>query len=204
MFVTHFHKGNDMSVKPVNWGLIEYGDELYAFTNGILEKYHGNIKEEQGQEQPDENSETSEDVQSDKCLANIVLMWRYNVKPDQDGYIMLATISKSSDQVRELHPHDFVIGINKDAWSVLDEQQRTVVIDAQLERIAVCLDKEGNPREDDRSRTIYRLKKTQAVDEQILQRRHGMSLHDVQEFVFNKLERAGAEAGSYVDQILSE
>ena len=72
--------------KLVNWGLIEYDDELYEFVNNIIKKYHGG---ENGIEN-----------------VSVVLMWKYNVKPDQDGYIVLANITKSSDQVRELRPHE--------------------------------------------------------------------------------------------------
>lgn len=195
-----------MSAKPVNWGLIEYGDELYSFTNGLLEKYHGNPEQplvESGDSEKPEGSKGSEEPKQ-KYIPNIILMWRYNVKPDQDGYILLANISKSSDQVRELRPHDFIIGINKDVWDMLDAQQKTVVIDSQLERIAICLDKDDNVREDDHGRVIYRLKKQQVIDEQILQRRHGLTLHEVQEYVCDVFSRAGSEKGSYVDKVLSE
>lgn len=168
--------------KPVNWGIID-DPELYNFVNGIIEKFHGGEKGIEG--------------------VNFVLMWRYNVKTDQDGYILLSSVSKSSDQVRELRPHDVIIGINKDAWSILDDAQKRVVIDSQLERIAVCVDKQGEPREDDQSRTIYRLRRTEVLDEPTLKRRHGLTLQEVQEFVYNKFEEAGAEEGSYVANVLS-
>lgn len=168
--------------KPVNWGIIDDQD-LYEFVNDLIEKYHGGENGIEG--------------------VNFVLMWRYNVKTDQDGYILLSSVSKSSDQVRELRPHDIIIGINKTAWHTLDDAQKRVVIDSQLERIAICVDKNGNPREDDQSRTIYRLRRQEVLDESTLKRRHGFTLQEVQEFVYNKLEEAGAEEGSYIADVLS-
>lgn len=171
--------------KPVNWGLIDNNNnsELYDFVNEILRKYHGGEKGIEG--------------------VNFLLMWRYNIKTDQDGYILLSSITKSSDQARELYPHDVIIGLNKDAWSILDDQQKAVVIDSQLERIAICYDKNGDIREDDQSRTIYRLRRTELLDELTLQRRHGLTLHEVQEYVHDKFEKAGAEEGSYIADVLS-
>ena len=173
-----------MKPKPVNWQLIENNPELYNFVSTIIEKYHSGDK--------------------DIGDVNFVLIWRHNVKMDQDGYVVLATITKSSDQNRELRPHDVIIGINKDAWSIMDEQHQTVVIDAQLERLAVCLDKDGNPKEDDRSRTCYRLRRVEGLDEATLQRRHGMTMKEVQDFIYDKFKTAGAEEGSYVADQLSE
>jgi hypothetical protein len=171
--------------KPVNWQLIENGDELYGFVQDLIDKFHGSDKDIGG------------------VGINFVLMWRHNVKMDADGYVVLADVTKSSDQNRELRPHDVIIGINKDAWSVLDAQQQSVVIDAQLERIAVCLDKDDNPKEDDRSRTVFRLRRIEVMDEPTLDRRHGMTLKQVQEYIHDQFETGGAEEGSHVAEVLS-
>lgn len=168
--------------KPVNWQIIEE-QELYNFVAELLEKYH-------------RGKESIEEV-------NYVLMWRHNVKMDQDGYVLLASITKSSDQNRELRPHDVIIGINKDAWSILEDHHKAAVIDAQLERIAVCTDKDDNPKEDDRSRTIFRLRRQEVLDEHTLQRRHGITMQEVQEFVYNKFKNAGAEEGSYIAKAMN-
>lgn len=174
-----------MNAKPVNWRLIEHTEspEIYEFINDIIRKFHGGDSGIEG--------------------VNILLMWKYNNKPDQDGYITLASITKSSDQVRELLPHDFIMGINNEVWSTLDVQQRTVVVDSQLERIAICLDNKKDIKEDDRGRTVYRLKKQLAVDEEVIRRRHGMTLNEVQEFAYDKLYQV-AEPGSYVHGVLSD
>lgn len=170
--------------KPVNWQLIENQDETYEFVGELLGKYHNGDKDIGG--------------------VNFVLMWRHNVKMDADNYVVLSDITKSSDQARELRPHDVIIGINKDTWSVLDATQRAVVIDSQLERLAVCLDKGGDPKEDDQSRTIYRLRRLEVMDEATLQRRHGMTMQDVQEYIYDQLNTGGAEEGSYVAEQFAE
>ena len=170
--------------KPVNWQLIEER-ELYEMTQELITKFHGG-----------KGDHNIEDV-------NCILMWRHNVKQDQDGYILLADVSKSSDKMRELRPHDVVIGINKDAWSILDEDQKKVVIDSQLERIAICVDKEGEPKEDDQSRFLYRLRRLEVIDDHTMSRRHNMTINDVQQYVFDKFNTGNAEEGSYVAEQLA-
>lgn len=168
--------------KPVNWELIEDND-LYTFVQELVEKYH--------------------DGKNSIVGINFVLMWRHNVKIDQDDYLLLADITKSSDKVRELRPHDVIIGINKTAWNLMELHQKEAVIDAQLERIAECLDKEGNQKEDDQGRPLYRLRRPEVIDEQTIQRRHNTTIQAIQEFVIQKIKTAGAESGSYVANALA-
>jgi len=168
--------------KAVNWTLID-DPMMYTIVDDLLKKYHGG----------------KNNIQEIHCL----LMWRDNVKMDQDGYVWLADIAKSTDKMRELRPHDMIIGINRDAWSILDHQQKNVIIDSQLERIAICLDKEECEKEDDRSRKIYRLRRTEVIDDATMNRRHALTLGRVQDYVSDKFTTAGAEKGSYVDQVLN-
>jgi hypothetical protein len=151
---------NNMTTKPkpVNWDLIE-SEELYDIVGALIQKYHS------------------------QNLSNInyVLMWRHSIKTDQDGFTLVSSISKSSDQVRELRPHDVVIGINKSVWDRLKDNEKDAIIDYQLERIALCLDKEGNPKEDDKSRLIYRLRRSEVVDDATIKRRHGTTIQEIQE-----------------------
>lgn len=175
-------------LKPVNWEFIEKDDvlireqDLYSVVHDLIMQYH-----------------ITDNIEN----VNYILMWRYNIKMDQDDYVLLADISKSPDKYRELRCHDFIIGINKDAWSVLDAQQKLVVLDAQLERIAVCVDKDDNPKEDTSHRTVYRLRRPEVLDEATIKRRHGITLQDVQEYVHDKFKTAGAEKGSYIDKALN-
>lgn len=168
--------------KPVNWELIS-DNALYTFVQELIEKYH--------------------DGKNSIVGINFVLMWRFNVKADQDDYLLLADITKSSDKVRELRPHDVIIGINKTAWDLIGQNQKEAVIDAQLERIAECLDKEGNQKEDEQGRPLYRLRRPEVIDEQTIQRRHNTTIQEIQEFVLQKMKTAGADAGSYIANALA-
>lgn len=170
--------------KLVNWELIE-DSEIYDLVNDLIQKYHS-------------GGETNI---SNLCY---VLMWKHNIKPDQDGFVRLATISKSNDQIRELRPHDVIIGINKYIWEILNDNQKMAVLDSQLERVAVSIDKKTKIiKEDDRGRTIYRLRRPEVLDEQTLTRRHNTTLQAVQEFAYEKLQVAGAEKGSYIAEVLT-
>lgn len=165
--------------KPVNWQIITDG-YLYDFVGDIIAKYYGEIID-----------------------VSYILMWRHNVKMDADGFLLLADITKSADKVRELRPHDVIIGINKDVWSMLNIDQKSALIDAQVARIAVCKDKQGNIKEDDKARTIYRLRRPEVVDDDDnLRRRYGAGLQDIYEFVCEELSRGKAEEGSYVADVM--
>ena len=146
-----------MKPKQVNWQYIDQneGSEPYVILNDLMATYHGDI---QG--------------------AIILLMWRHNWKFDPENYIQLSDISKTADKYRELREHHFVIGLNKEIWEVLDDNQKKAIIDSQLDRIAVAMDKEGNPKEDDRSRIIYRLKRIEASADNI-SRRYNTTLREI-------------------------
>jgi len=171
--------------KPVNWELIENTDnpQLYTLVNGLIQKYHS------GQE--------------GILGVNIMLMWQFNIKPDQDGHIKVASITKSTDKNRELRDHDVIIGINKGTWEIMEQHQKEATIDNLLERIAVSKDSNDNPKEDDKSRIIYRLKNPETVVSSIIQRRHNTTVLEIQEFLIEKMETAGAEKGSYIYNNLS-
>jgi hypothetical protein len=152
--------------KPVNWEFIKNtqpeGDGLYQLSESLIRQFHSGNKGIDG--------------------VGILFMWRFNIKPDQDSYVYLADVTKSSDKVREIMPHDFIIGINKAIWPLLDHQKKKVIIDSQLERIARCFNKDDSPKEDDKSRPIYRLRRLEVMDDKTLNRRHAMNLGDVQLF----------------------
>jgi len=168
--------------RPVNWQLID-DQSINNISQNLISKYHS------GRDRLDN--------------INIVYMWKHNVKPDQDGYLVITDISKSSDKVKELRPHDMIIGINKVVWSLLNDAQKNVVIDSQLERIAPCLDKDGNPKEDDKFRPIYRLRRPETLEDEKLVSRHGLNMQSVQSYVFDKLS-GSYERDSYIGTTMRE
>jgi hypothetical protein len=65
----------------------------------------------------------------------------------------------------------------------------------------VCLDKDGKPKEDDRSRLIYRLKRVEVIDERLMLGRHNTTMDKVHEYVYNKI-KGQFETDSYADKII--
>jgi len=159
--------------KPVNWEMIDSSSPdnggLYDLCETLIRQFHSGEKGIEG--------------------VNCFFMWRHNIKPDQDGFVYLADVTKSSDKVRELVPHDFIIGVNKLVWNLLDDKQKSILIDSQLERIAKCVDKDGNPKEDDKARQLYRLRRLEVLDDHTMHRRHAMTLNDVQQFAFDHYQK---------------
>lgn len=153
--------------KPVNWSLISQEDDEYTMLSEILRLYHGDLTE---------------------LGVSIVLMWRTGWKIDADKYLVLADISKTADKYRELREHDFIIGLNRDSWGMIDEQQRIAVMDTQVSRIAISTNRDGDPKEDDRSRYIFRLKREQSLNQELLMARHGMTQDDVVDFVVSRID----------------
>ena len=162
-----------MKPKAVNWDLITRETDsydVYKMLDDLMAKFH-------------------QDIQG----VIIVIMWRHNLKIDVDGHVQLADISRTADKYRELHEHDFILGLNKDTWSMLDDSEKRTVMDSQLNRIAISTDQDGEPKEDDRSRTVYRTKKEQvtlADNESTLTRRHGHSMAEIQNKVASKMKWA--------------
>jgi len=160
-----------MKPKPVNWSSVDDDSDVYEIMNNLLRMYHSDL--------------------SEKSLV-VVPMWRHGWKIDADRYLTLAEISKSPDKYRELREHDLILGVNKIAWSLLDQVQKEVVIGTQLARVAIATDKAGNVKEDDNSRTIFRLKREQSIDSELMIKRYGgvrcVTLTDVIEFVVSKTE----------------
>lgn len=174
--------------KPVNWEMIATNSTddggLYDLCNTLIKQYHSGDKGIEG--------------------VNCLFMWRHNIKPDQDGYVYMADVAKSTDKVRELIPHDFIIGVNKLTWNLLNDKQKSVLIDSQLERIAKCFDKEGHPKEDDKARPLYRLRRLEVLDDHTMNRRHVMNLNDVQQFAFDHYQKLFKEEEYLANQAKSD
>lgn len=171
--------------KPVNWKFAYSEDhpELYQMVSDLVSKYHPDLKN-----------------------AIFLVMWRSNWKLDPDKYIPIAVISKTNDLYRELREHDFIIGLNREMWDFLDQAQKEAVLDNQLERAVISMDKDGNPKEDDCGRTVYRLRKEHIEGFGCIQRRHKLNIPDIQEYIASKLDNTqspNAVPGSYVANALT-
>lgn len=174
-----------MRPKPVNYKLITQEDEpeLYDLVDKLVEQYHGSELEG----------------------AVILLYWRSGWKPDADNLVRLAQVRLATDRERELREHDFTIALHDELFDILGVDQKRTVLDSQLTRVARATDKEGDPREDSLGRPVWRLRRSEYDDYQVSQRRHRMTLADVQSHVAERLGKCeNAEEGSYVAEQLSE
>ena len=116
--------------------------------------------------------------------AKIVLAWRYGLKPNADGQLILGKAKKASDLDRELHGYDFVILLNWNVWNRVDwtEEQMRALIDHELCHCTVALDKNDNPREDTQGRPVWRMRKHDIEEFREVVDRHGLWKQDLQEF----------------------
>jgi len=118
--------------------------EAYRIMEELVEKHHSQIKD-----------------------AKLAIAWRFGWGADPDGHLRLADCKKGSDLDRSMHGYDFVFLVNHEAWNQgrLDEQQKRLLIDHQLCHAAVCMDSNGEPKQDEKGRQVFRKRK-----------------HDVEEF----------------------
>lgn len=113
--------------------------------------------------------------------ARIAMAWRYGWKPDPDNRVKLGQCKKGSDLDRELHPYDFVILVNAEWWSMkgVKQEHRRALIDHELCHAQVDVDRNGQPKEDERGRTIYRIRKHDIEEFSEIVARHGCYTHDL-------------------------
>lgn len=157
--------------RDVEWGRAMY-EQLYALIN----THH------------EELSQTN---------VRIALAWATSWKADVDGRLTLGKCVKASELHRELAPYDFVILLNRDFWrnERVTALQRTALLDHELMHAAVSRDENGDPKVDERGRTIYRMRKHDLEEFRDIVARHGCYKSDIEEFM-KAVVRAEHLAGS--------
>lgn len=127
--------------------------------------------------------------------AKIALAWRMEWAEDADKRLTLGQAKKGSDLDRELHDYDFVILLNHEAWNRagFDEQQREALIDHELCHCQVSLSDDGEPREDEYGRTVWRIRKHDIEEFKDVVARHGLYTHSLEEFARAGIKDASRE-----------
>ena len=116
--------------------------------------------------------------------AKIAIAWRFGWKADPDGICRLGQAKKGSDLDRELHGYDFVILLHHEAWNkVLSEAQQKALMDHELCHCEVSKDSNGEPKVDERGRTVFRIRKHDIEEFREVVSRHGCYKADLEEFV---------------------
>jgi len=113
----------------------DVGRPMYAMVRELVDAHHEGLKE-----------------------ARIAVAWALAWKPDQDGYIVTAKISRASDLDRELAPYDLVLQINREWFyrSSTSPHLQRVEIDKVLHSVTCRLDRTGAPMRDEHLRSLFR------------------------------------------------
>lgn len=114
----------------------------------------------------------------------IALAWCTSWKPDPDGRVTIGKCRKASDLDRELMEFDFIILLSKDFWLDLKvtDAQRRALLDHELMHAAVKIGENGEPEEDAKGRTVYRVRKHDIEEFADTVRRHGIYRGDLDTF----------------------
>ena len=155
----------DAKQKKLTYKLIEReeapGEKMYALLDELVVKHHEELAQ--------------------ACIA---LAWNLSWKPDVDGRATLGKCKRVGNLERELMDFDFVIILLKEFWESLDvtDEQRAALLDHELCHGALCLDKNGEPVEDERGRKVYRTRKHDILEFTEIVARHGCYKRDLEQF----------------------
>lgn len=114
----------------------------------------------------------------------IALAWCTSWKPDPDGRVTIGKCRKASDLDRELMEFDFIILLSKEFWQDLKvtDAQRRALLDHELMHAAVKIGENGEPEEDAKGRTVYRIRKHDIEEFADTVKRHGIYRGDLDTF----------------------
>lgn len=139
----------------------------------------------------------------------MLLAWRRGWKRNADGLLTLGRCMKIGDLQRECVPADFVIVLNREVWMEREftREKKLALLDHELCHAAVSLDrKTGEPRRDERGRTVFRLRKHEIEEFRGVVERHGCYKADLERFAESLLKKmeapllAGLKEGMEVKQ----
>jgi hypothetical protein len=126
--------------------------------------------------------------------ARVAIAWCTSWKADVDGRLTLGKCRKASDLDRELSAFDFVILLNRDFWqsTIVGSDQRIALLDHELCHARVALDEQGEPKEDERGRIVYRIRKHDIEEFTEIVERRGVYKRDLE--VFARALRRGEQS----------
>jgi hypothetical protein len=159
-------------VKAINYSLIEDKDsEPYRILRDLVAQHHTDVAE-----------------------ANFAVAYRHGWKADKDGKLVLGKCQKASDLSRELADYDFIIILNSEVWNSPEfgHAEKVALMDHELSHAAVATDENGEAKQDDRGRLVYRVRKHDLEEFQAVVRRRGFYHRDLQEFAAVVVEKAKA------------
>ena len=163
-----------MSSKPkkLNYEIIERdgdGPEPYRIMDALVHAHHHHLID-----------------------ANIVMAWRMGWNPDKDEKLVLGQCKKASDLDRDLHGYDIIILLNSEVWNRagFTDAHRRALIDHELCHAAIEVDAEGEPKEDEQGRKVYRIRKHDIEEFREVVDRHGIWKGDIESFAESIMRKA--------------
>lgn len=158
----------------------EAGRPLYALMHDLIESYHEELTQ-----------------------ARIALAWQIAWQPDVDGHVTLSQCRKVSELAREVKDKDvaafdFILLLSRTFWEdpIVRDDQRQALLDHALYYGAVTHDVDGEPVVDERSRTVYRIRKPDIVEFSGIVARYGTYTRDLENFA-KAVERGRQQALSF-------
>ncbi|HUX01769.1 MAG TPA: putative metallopeptidase [Phycisphaerae bacterium] len=115
--------------------------------------------------------------------AKIALAWNDAWAEDADGKVQLGQAKKASDLDRELHGHDLVILLNRSWWNQFQPEQQRALMDHELCHCEVAKDDDGETKQDEKGRIVYRIRKHDVEEFREVVARHGVWKSDLEQFV---------------------
>lgn len=152
--------------------------EVYAVLDNVLDEYR-------------------KDLEEHKC--RIALAWRYGLKRNKDGQIVLGKCKKVSELDKLYADFDFVVILNTEAWKTLSEPQRKALVHHEVCHIAISTDQNGNTKKDTRGRTAFRVKKHDIEEFGDVVAVHGCYKRDLAQFVEAAVKSAAVNEPSLFD-----
>lgn len=96
----------------------------------------------------------------DAVDAKIMLLMRYEWKPDKDGLVCPGITRKATQVEKHKLDYDIVIILNGDIWYQADNtRQRSAMLDARLTQIAIQTNKHGDHIYDKQGHPKFRIRK---------------------------------------------
>lgn len=137
----------------------------------------------------------------DLAEARIVLVWRTEWKPDQDGRLKIGECKIVPELERELHGYDVEVLLNKEVFTNADltRQHKLAVMDHELSHVTPAIDNNGDEKRDEKNRIVYR-KRAHEVEEFLpVLNRHGCYTSELERLAAVMAERS--DMPLFADQI---
>jgi len=106
--------------------------------------------------------------------ARIAFFWCWSWNSDPDGRVHLGKAWKVPDLYREVCPYDFLIALNGDIVPKFDDAKLEALIHHELCHCDVAEDKDGEPKEDECGRAVFRIRKHDTEEFREVIKAHGL------------------------------